>query len=73
MKHTLSTKYNGRNAPNLALVSPIAFQDLSAIHGTPNGVDENIDLALYTSVMKEVASNHKVHFVDLFLTHSGMV
>ena len=66
VKHTLSTKYNGRKAPTLALVSPIAFQDLSALHDTPNGVDENINLALYTSVMKEIASNHKVHFVDLF-------
>ncbi len=66
VKHTLSTKYNGRNAPGLALVSPIAFQDLSAIHDTPNGVNENINLALYAGVMKEVAAIHKVHFVDLF-------
>ncbi len=66
VKHTLSTKYNGEQAPKLALVSPIAFQDLSAIYDTPNGVDENIALALYIKVMEEVALNHKVHFVDLF-------
>ena len=72
VKHTLSTKYNGRKAPSLALVSPIAFQDLSAIYGTPNGVDENINLALYISVMKEIASNHKVHFVDLFSPHHDL-
>ena len=66
VQHTLSTAYNGENAPALALVSPIAFQDLSAIHDTPNGVDENINLALYAGVMEEVAASYKVHFVDLF-------
>ncbi|MBT5377870.1 MAG: dehydrogenase, partial [Opitutae bacterium] len=65
VQHTLSTAYNGENAPALALVSPIAFQDLSAIHDTPNGVDENINLALYAGVIEEVAASYKVHFVDL--------
>ena len=29
IKHTLSQKYNGESAPQLAIVSPIAFEDLS--------------------------------------------
>lgn len=33
--HTLAQKYNGSSAPKLILVSPIAFEDLSAILSIP--------------------------------------
>ena len=64
--HTLSQKYNGLTAPQLVLVSPIAFEDLSAEMDLPNGVKENQNLSLYTLAMKEVASANGVLIVDAF-------
>lgn len=66
IRHTLSQKYNGETAPQLALVSPIAFEDLSQKMDLPNGQKENENLALYTQAMKEVASEEGVLFVDVF-------
>ncbi|GAB3247056.1 GDSL-type esterase/lipase family protein [Larkinella harenae] len=66
IKWTLSQKYNGTAAPQLALVSPIAFEDLSAKFDLPNGKKENENLAMYTKAMKEVADRNKVLFVDAF-------
>ena len=66
IKWTLKQKYNGTSAPQLALVSPIAFEDLSAKYDLPNGKKENENLALYTQAMKEVASQNNVLFVDAF-------
>ena len=67
VKHTLSQKYNEKNAPRLALVSPVAFEDLSAQFDLPNGKKENANLALYTQAMREVAAqNPQVLFVDAF-------
>ena len=66
IKYSLSQKYNGNSAPQLAIVSPIAFEDLTAIYDLPNGVKENANLLLYTKAMKEVAEQNKVLFVDAF-------
>jgi mono/diheme cytochrome c family protein/glucose/arabinose dehydrogenase len=66
IKHTLSQNYNGDSTTQLAIVSPIAFQDLSGQMDLPNGKQENINLALYTQAMKEVAANNKVLLVDAF-------
>lgn len=66
IKHTLSQKYNGAAPPQLALVSPVAFEDLSAKFDLPNGKKENENLSLYTRAMKEVADQNKVLFVDAF-------
>lgn len=66
IKHTLGQKYNGEGAPQLALVSPTAMQDLSKQHGIPSGDIQNANLALYTAAMKEVATANKVLFVDAF-------
>ncbi|GAB3322946.1 GDSL-type esterase/lipase family protein [Larkinella ripae] len=66
IKWTASQKYNGTAAPQLALVSPIAFEDLSAKFDLPNGKKENENLALYTKAMKEVADRNNVLFVDAF-------
>ena len=64
--HTLSKAYNGQAAPRLALVSPIAFEDLSAKRDLPNGQKENANLALYTEAMRKVAAKHRLTFIDLF-------
>lgn len=66
IKHTLSQQYNGTSSPQLVLVSPIAFEDLSDRFDLPNGETENINLALYTAAMKEVAAAHQVPFLDVF-------
>ena len=66
LKHTLAQKYNGEGAPQLALVSPTAMQDLSAKYGIPGGEIQNANLALYTSAMAEVAAANGVLFVDAF-------
>ncbi|MEE2641484.1 MAG: PVC-type heme-binding CxxCH protein [Planctomycetota bacterium] len=66
VRHTKSQKYNGRTVPKLALVSPIAFQDLSRLHGTPDGKLQNANLASYTAAMEKVAREQGVVFADVF-------
>lgn len=66
VKHTLKQQYNGKSAPRLVLVSPIAFQDLSDQMDLPNGVNENANLALYSGTIKEVAAAHGLPFIDLY-------
>ncbi|MCK0136030.1 PVC-type heme-binding CxxCH protein [Arenibacter sp. S6351L] len=66
IQHTLKQRYNGSSAPQLALVSPIAFQDLSGNRDLPDGGKENKNLAMYTQAMKEVAAANNVLFVDAF-------
>jgi mono/diheme cytochrome c family protein/glucose/arabinose dehydrogenase len=64
--HTLSQKYNGKTVPQLAIISPIAFQNLSDKYDLPNGKKENENLALYTEAMREVTLRNNVLFVDAF-------
>ena len=64
--HTLSQPYNGEAPPRLALVSPIAFEDLSDRYDLPDGTQENENLALYTDAMRAVAERKGVLFVDAF-------
>lgn len=66
IKHTQAQKYNGVASPRLVLVSPIAYEDLSAQRDLPNGKAENANLELYTKAMAEVAATNKVEFVDAF-------
>jgi mono/diheme cytochrome c family protein/glucose/arabinose dehydrogenase len=66
IKHTLSQKYNGQSAPQLAIVSPIAFEDLSKKMDLPDGKKENINLAMYAEAMKEVAAKNKVLYLDVY-------
>lgn len=66
IKHTLSQNYNGGSPPQLAIVSPIAFEDLSGQHDLPDGKEENVNLAMYTEAMQEVAAKNNVHFIDAY-------
>jgi hypothetical protein len=66
IKHTLAQKYNGKSAPRLVLVSPIAYEDLSDKMDLPNGVEENKRLAAYAAAMKRAAKDNGVGFIDLF-------
>ena len=65
IKETTSTKYNGKAAPQLVLLSPIAHEDLGD-PDKPDGKASNAQIALYTQAMSELAAKHKVVFVDLF-------
>jgi glucose/arabinose dehydrogenase len=60
-----SVKYNGKEAPRLVLLSPIAHEDLKNPHIT-DGKKNNVNIKLYTAAMAELASKHGVVFVDLF-------
>lgn len=64
--HTLSQKYNGTSAPQLAIVSPIAIEDVSDLYDVPSPDDRNKNLELYTNAMKEVCAEHGALFVDVF-------
>jgi len=66
LKHTLAQNYNGTAPAKLALVSPTAIQDLSAVLDVPDGRLQNPILAAYTSVMEAVAGENNVLFVDAF-------
>jgi mono/diheme cytochrome c family protein/glucose/arabinose dehydrogenase len=66
IKHTLTQKYNGNTTPQLAIVSPIAFEDLTSKYDLPNGKKENENLLLYTKAMKLIAEQNNVIFVDAF-------
>ncbi|MFK7910036.1 MAG: PVC-type heme-binding CxxCH protein [Akkermansiaceae bacterium] len=64
--HTLKQKYNGEHAPQLAVVSPTAIQDLSATHHTPDGKKQNELLSIYTLASQEVCAAKGVLFIDAF-------
>ncbi len=66
IEHTLNQKYNGKTPPRLAIVSPIAMQDLSGKYDFPVGETENNNLALYTEAMRQVADSMEVFFLDAF-------
>ncbi len=73
IKHTLSQNYNGEAPPQLAIVSPIAFENLSEEYGLPDSRMENENLSLYTDAMKDVIEEHnlldeehEILFVDVF-------
>jgi len=66
IKHTLSQSYNGEHAPKMALVSPIAHEDISKIKDVPDGTKINTNLKLYTEAMREVATKDSILFVDAF-------
>lgn len=73
LKHTQAQQYNAESAPQIALVSPTAFENLTKIQDTPNGIVENKNLALYTKAMQEVAAANKILFVDAFTASKGWI
>ncbi len=66
IEHTRAQQYNETSAPQLALVSPIAFQDLSSKYDLPDGRKENENLKLYAKAIEEIAGKYDVLFVDAF-------
>jgi glucose/arabinose dehydrogenase len=62
---TTSTPYNGKQPPQLALIGPIAHEDLKNPH-LPDGKANNENIALYSKAMAEICRARGVVFVDLF-------
>jgi mono/diheme cytochrome c family protein/glucose/arabinose dehydrogenase len=66
INHSQNQTYNGHSAPQLVLVSPTAYEDLSLEMDVPDGKKENIDLLMYSQAMKDVAKKNGVLFLDVF-------
>jgi glucose/arabinose dehydrogenase/azurin len=64
VKNLSDKKYNGKSAPQLILVSPIAHENLGA--HLPNPVKHNQDLLLYANAMRAFANKNGMLFIDLF-------
>jgi len=60
-------QFNGKSAPRFVLFSPIAHENRKSPN-LPNGAANNVNLALYTGAIKQVAEEKQVAFVDLFST-----
>jgi mono/diheme cytochrome c family protein/lysophospholipase L1-like esterase len=63
-------QFNGKSAPRFVLFSPISHENVGSPN-LPNGAANNVNLALYTGAIKQVAEEKKVAFVDLFSTSQG--
>jgi mono/diheme cytochrome c family protein/glucose/arabinose dehydrogenase len=72
VEHTLSRAYNGKAAPRVVLVSPIAFEDQSAVRDLPDGRRENANLELYAKAIRTVATRRGLTMVDFFSATKAM-
>ncbi len=64
LSHLQQQKYNGQSAPELILVSPIAYEKLGGFLPDPAVHNENIKQ--YTGGMREIAKELGIPFIDLF-------
>lgn len=65
IRHVRSQNFNGKGAPRLVLVSPIAAEKVSD-PAIQDPAPLNANLRLYTDAMAEVARANDVQFVNLF-------
>lgn len=72
VQHSLSKAYNGKTAPRIVLVTPVAFENQSAKRDLPNGEKENANLILYAAAVETVAKKHGLTFIDLFSPTKAM-
>ncbi|MGB6220827.1 PVC-type heme-binding CxxCH protein [Haloferula sp.] len=63
--HTLKQGYNYKRAPRLVLATPTATENLPE-YSLPDAARRNEILKAYAEVVKEVAAEKKVGFVELF-------
>ena len=64
LAHLQQQQYNGKGAPQVILVSPIAHEKLGGL--LPDPADHNKNLAAYTEGMRGVAGELGVSFIDLY-------
>ena len=65
IEHTLNQVYNNKS-PEIILISPISFQDLSKEMDLPKGTLINKNLELYSNAMKEIAIKYNILFIDVY-------
>lgn len=58
-----TSAFNGKTGPRIVLLSPVANEN---VPGVPAGDLNNDRIAAYSKAMREVATEQKVGFVDLF-------
>ncbi|WP_157488270.1 PVC-type heme-binding CxxCH protein [Dyadobacter crusticola] len=68
IKNLQANQYNGKSAPKLVLVSPIAHEDLGKHY--PDPAEHNRNLLRYTESMKKIAASMGLFFVDLYTPSS---
>ncbi len=66
IKHSLKQTYNGTSAPQLIVVSPIAFENIADHLDVPDGEMANQNLKEYTEVMKEVCAVNRIPLINAF-------
>lgn len=64
--HSHSLTYDGKAAPKIVLVTPVAFEDRSADYDLPDGTAENAQIKPYAEAMVEIAKEKGVGAIDLF-------
>ncbi len=64
LRHLKSHRYNGRSAPKIILVSPVAHERPGS--GMPDPVPRNQNLALYVQAMAQVAQANGIEFINIF-------
>jgi glucose/arabinose dehydrogenase len=65
LRDSTATRYNGKAAPKVVLLSPIAQEDMKDPH-LGDGKKNNEIIKLYADAMAELARQHGVLYVDLF-------
>src|SRR5690606_1498544 len=71
LSHLTTQSYNGRNSPQVILVSPIAHEALGGFLPDPKA--QNINLEAYSKEMKKVASELDIPFIDLFTPSKNLM
>ncbi len=65
IRYTQQQRYNDASAPQLVLISPLAFENSTELD-LPDGVAENENLERYTRAMGDIAADNGVPFIDLY-------
>ena len=66
LEHTSRQKYNGKSAPQVVLIAPLALDERTAPQGVEAAKVVNANLALYAKIIKEIASARGLVCMDLF-------
>ena len=66
LEHTSRQKYNGKRAPQVMLITPLALDERTAPQGVAAAQVVNADLALYAKAIREVAQARGLVCLDLF-------
>lgn len=66
LEHTSRKKYNGKGAPQVVLITPLALDERTAPQGAEAARAVNADLALYAQAIREVAQARGLTCLDLF-------